>query len=129
MKQAHALIIDDNVKNVSILARLLSEQAVSSTQVTHPKQLDATLAGIGKVDVVFLDLEMPGVSGYDVLEKLKTDTHFQITPIVAYTVHVSEINVAHQQGFDSFIGKPLNPEKFPDQLARILNGEAVWETF
>jgi two-component system cell cycle response regulator DivK len=46
---------------------------------------------------------------------------------IAYTVHVSEISLAHKHGFDGFIGKPLDSERFPNQLARILSGEHVWE--
>lgn len=128
MSIKHALIIDDNLKNLSVLALLLAEQAVSSTQMTNPKLLETLLEGVGKVDVVFVDLEMPGLNGFDVLERLKADARFQNVPIVAYTVHVSEINAAHQSGFDSFIGKPLDPDRFPEQLARILRGEPVWET-
>ena len=128
MSQAHALVIDDNIKNVNVLARLLSEQAVSSTQVTNPKLLDAILHTVGKVDVVFVDLEMPGLNGFDVLEKLRSDAQFEDVPIVAYTVHVSEMNAAHQHGFDSFVGKPVDPDRFPGQLARILRGEPVWES-
>ena len=127
MNQAHALIVDDNVKNMSVLSMLLSEQGVSATQVINPTQIDVALQGIDRIDVVFLDLEMPGISGYEVFELLKSRTHFQAVPVVAYTVHVSEINTVHQQGFDGFIGKPIDPDRFPDQLARILNGQPVWE--
>jgi len=123
----HALVIDDNPKNVNILAMLLSEQQVTSTLVTQTNQLPKTLDTLGTVDVVFLDLEMPGMSGFDVLHQLKADSRFDGVPVVAYTVHVSEMNVANQQGFDGFLGKPLDSEKFPDQLARILNGEPVWD--
>jgi CheY-like chemotaxis protein len=83
---------------------------------------------LAAIDVVFLDLEMPGANGYQVLEKLRADPRFQSVPVVAYTVHVSEISVAHEQGFHSFLGKPLDADRFPDQLARILSGESVWET-
>ncbi|MBK8138109.1 MAG: response regulator [Chloroflexi bacterium] len=124
----HALIIDDNLKNLSVLARLLSEQEVTSTQITNPRLIDQTLAVAGKIDVVFVDLEMPGLNGYDVLHKLKADEKFIGVPIVAYTVHVSEINQAHRGGFDGFVGKPLDPDRFPDQLARLLRHEQVWET-
>jgi len=48
-------------------------------------------------------------------------------PIIAYTVHVSEIDVVRQHGFDGFLGKPLDSARFPQQLARILNREPVWE--
>jgi two-component system cell cycle response regulator DivK len=127
MSQAHALIIDDNIKNVNVLVLLLSEQNIDTTHVTNMLQLDNTLEHIVPTDVVFLDLEMPDIDGYDVLAKLRADTRFRDTPIVAYTVHVSEIDVAHRRGFDGFLGKPLDPDKFPDQLARILNGTPVWE--
>ena len=128
MSNKHALIIDDNTQNVAVLARLLSKQNISSTHITDPGKLDATLDTVEGADVIFLDLEMPGIDGYQVMDKLRRLPSFEGTPIIAYTVHVSEIKVAHEKGFDGFIGKPLDPDKFPNQLARILNGEAVWET-
>ncbi len=128
MKQPHALIIEDNTKNAQILKLLLTEQGISSTQVTNPRNLDAALATLGQVNVVLLDLEMPGLNGYQVFEYLKADPRFQNVPIVACTVHLSEMHTVFQQGFHGFIGKPLDPDKFPDQLARILNGQPVWET-
>lgn len=127
MSQRHALIIDDNTKNVNVLANILADENVSNTQITNPKQLDSAIQHLNGVDVVFLDLEMPGLSGYDILEILHADARFQGVPIVAYTVHVSEMNHASQQGFHSFIGKPIDPDRFPEQLARIFNGERVWE--
>jgi two-component system cell cycle response regulator DivK len=38
-----------------------------------------------------------------------------------------QMNKAKSAGFDGFLGKPLDPDKFPDQIRRILNGESVWE--
>jgi two-component system cell cycle response regulator DivK len=34
---------------------------------------------------------------------------------------------AKEAGFDGFIGKPLDPDRFPNQIRRVLQGEAVWE--
>ena len=129
MSQKHALIIDDNALNVSVLANLLADESVDNTQVTNPNQLDKVTEAFDKFDVVFLDLEMPGLNGYEVLKKLRADRAFEDVPIVAYTVHVSEINTASKLGFDSFLGKPINPDKFSDQLARIFRGERVWEIY
>ncbi len=122
---SHALVIDDNLQNVKVLAQLLSKQGVSCTEVSDPRKLDGMLSSLTEVDVVFLDLEMPDLNGYTVKDMLKEQ--LGEVPIIAYTVHVSEINVVQQMGFDGFLGKPLDNAKFPDQLARILNGEAVWE--
>lgn len=128
MTQTHALIIDDNAKNVVVLARLLAEQEMTSTQLTNPTLLEARLADMPALNVIFLDLEMPNVDGFQVLRRFKADARFNAVPVIAYTVHISEIHVAHASGFDGFIGKPIDPDKFPDQLERILRGEPVWET-
>ena len=125
---SQALVIDDNVKNVNVLSRLLAAEGLTALQVTNPANLDTVLEEATDLKVIFLDLEMPGVDGYQVLNHLKADARFEAVPVVAYTVHVSEIKVAHQNGFDSFIGKPVDSDKFPGQLARILSGEGVWET-
>jgi two-component system, cell cycle response regulator DivK len=128
MSKPHALIIDDNQKNLGVMAQMLQLEGVDSTKVPNPNQLASILDQLAQVDVIFLDLEMPGLDGYAVLELLRANPRFKTAPIVAYTVHVSEVKVAYEHGFDSFIGKPLNSDKFPDQLNRILNGESVWET-
>jgi two-component system, cell cycle response regulator DivK len=125
MTQPHALLIDDNSQNLKVLAQLLSKQGVTSTEVINPTKLENVLPTLERVDVVFLDLEMPGLDGYSVKDLLKS--HLGDTPIVAYTVHISEINVVRNLGFDGFLGKPLDQSRFPEQLARILNGEQVWE--
>ena len=127
MTQTHALIIDDNAKNVTVLNQLLLDEGVTSTHVVDVRQLESAIDTLVNLDVIFLDLEMPGISGYDVLEWFQGDARFQSVPIVAYTVHVSEIGPAHQHGFHSFLGKPINPDRFPEQLASILRGEQIWE--
>ena len=125
MSQQHALVIDDNAQNRKVLVQLLAKQGFQSTEISDPRKLNNSLPTLGSVDVVFLDLEMPGLDGYDVKKLLRA--HFGATPIIAYTVHVSEINEVKQSGFDGFIGKPIDHTRFPDQLARILKGQQVWE--
>jgi len=125
MSQRHALVIDDNKQNLKVLVQLLTREGISSTEVLDPRTLDHVLPGLGPVDVVFLDLEMPGVDGYTVKDQLRA--RIGQTPIVAYTVHVSEINTVRNVGFDGFLGKPVDGKRFPQQLARILGGEPVWE--
>lgn len=125
MSQQHALVIDDNAQNRKVLAQLLAKQGVGATEISDPRKLADVLPTMGAVDVVFLDLEMPGLDGYDVKNLLRS--HIGDTPIIAYTVHVSEMNVVKQQGFDGFLGKPIDNARFPDQLARILNHQPVWE--
>jgi two-component system cell cycle response regulator DivK len=50
-------------------------------------------------------------------------------PIIAVTAEASleQMKKAKDSGFDGFLGKPLDPDRFPDQIRRILSGEPVWE--
>lgn len=121
----HALIIDDNLQNVKVLAQLLAKQGVKCTEILSPTQIVDNPVQDEPIDVIFLDLEMPTIDGYQLKEMLRA--YLGDVPIIAYTVHVSEMNVARDMGFDGFLGKPLDTSKFPNQLARILRGEAVWE--
>jgi CheY-like chemotaxis protein len=120
-----ALIIDDSSSNIKVLVNLLKLESVEAVTLNNPLDLEDTLSGLDKLDVIFLDLEMPELDGYEVLEILHA-SRFAKVPVVAYTVHVSEMNAMRSKGFHSFLGKPLNAEEFPKQLARILKNEPVW---
>ncbi|MGQ9907654.1 MAG: response regulator [Candidatus Flexifilum sp.] len=120
-----ALIIDDNPANSKVLAQLLARSGVGSIEVNDPRRLDLSQFTPGSVDVVFLDLEMPAISGYELLGQLRAA--LGAVPIIACTVHISEINVTRELGFDGFLGKPLDHDRFPTQLANILSGQPVWE--
>ena len=121
----NAMIIDDNALNRKVLSQLLHKEGIDCIEVPDPCQLTNDMPTLGIVDMVFLDLEMPDINGYEVKDILRQ--YLGNTPIIAYTVHVSEINVVKQAGFDGFIGKPLDRNRFPDLVARILNGLPVWE--
>lgn len=120
-----ALIIDDNASNARVLAQLLAKAGLESIEINDPRKLDLAQFTSGSVDVVFLDLEMPNISGYELLGQLRAA--LGAVPIIACTVHISEINVTRQLGFDGFLGKPLDHDRFPTQLANILSGQPVWE--
>ena len=126
MTVRQALIIEDDVDNIAILVQLLSLENVSSTVVENPTAIRDVLQDARHFDVVFLDLEMPNLDGYKVFHILKSELGLS-APIVAYTVHTSESNSAYDFGFDGFLSKPLNVDRFPGQLKRILAGEQVWE--
>ncbi|MEP6986122.1 MAG: response regulator [Chloroflexota bacterium] len=127
MSNLQALIVDDNPNNIEILVMLLAKEGVNYTAVQSVRHIDQTLIDIERLDVIFLDLEFPNGNGFELLKHLKSNPRFADIPIVAYSVHTSEIDRVRRAGFHSFIGKPLNSQLFPNQLNRILNGESVWE--
>lgn len=122
-----ALIIDDNLMNLETLALLVKKEGITPVTVQYVRDIPDVIERARDVSVVFLDIEFPNDSGFDILSELKSYQQLQDVPVVAYTVHTSEINEVREAGFDGCIGKPLSLEGFPDQLRRILQGEAVWE--
>jgi len=122
----HALIIDDDAYSIHVMERLLDQENISYTAVADPTTLERILQTLNAPDIVFLDLEMPKLDGYEVLAILKTHLDPKV-PIVACTVHTAEINNTRRQGFSSFVAKPLDLDRFSDQLHRILKGVPVWE--
>lgn len=78
-------------------------------------------------DIIITDLQMPNLSGYDLLEAIHQQPHLDSVPVVAYTSHLNEMPNARKHGFHSFLGKPLSGDKFAQQIERILQGEHVWE--
>ncbi|MCC6615639.1 MAG: response regulator [Anaerolineae bacterium] len=124
MTTLHALVVDDNAENLDVLKELLTMNGLECTTVNDPTKLvDMEMTGI---DLIFLDLEMPKMNGYEALDYLRKDKGVT-APVIAYTVHSGQINTAYQRGFQGFVGKPLRPNRFPDQLKRIISGEGVWE--
>jgi two-component system cell cycle response regulator DivK len=76
-----------------------------------------------------MDTHLPYEDGYDALRKLRADTRFKETRVVAVTADANPVSMekARQAGFDGFLGKPIDPDRFPDQIRRVLQGEQVWE--
>jgi two-component system cell cycle response regulator DivK len=123
----YAVIIEDNKVDSEVLQRLLAQNGVQFGVLTHGRGILAELANHPHPTVVFLDLVMPGASGYEVLNVLKAEPAYRDTMVVAYSSRASDMKLAREAGFHSFLGKPLKSGVFRDQLQRILNGESVWE--
>ncbi|MEO0561949.1 MAG: response regulator, partial [Chloroflexota bacterium] len=123
-----ALVIDDNKKNIAVMEALLEDEGFQVYSLINPNQIDSEQLAEENISVVFLDLEMPTADGYEVLQHLRTISGLDVTPIIACTVHLGEMKHTQDNGFDGFLGKPLDADRFPGQLSRILRGESVWES-
>ena len=128
--EAHVLVVEDNVPNFVLIARLLAymdiqrcEWKMSGWEVV---QFAETLS---RIDLILMDIRLPYEDGFQALERLRQHPRLRDTIICAVTAEASEdqLRRAQQAGFDGFIGKPLDPDRFPLQVERLLQGEQVWE--
>lgn len=125
--ELRALIIEDDESSIMVLASLLKHLQVATEAFTTGDDTEAFVANALNSDVVFVDLEMPRMNGYQVLSLLREHPALDSVPIVAYTTHISHMSQARNAGFDGFLGKPLDMQRFADQLEQIVNGQPVWE--
>lgn len=123
----HAILIDDDINNLMVLQEMLSYQGISYTAIQDSTKVEATLPTLGDIDLIFLDLEMPDIDGYQLFEILRSYPELDDVPIIACTVHTGEFHNARDMGFHSFISKPLNIHHFPEQIQNILAGSPVWD--
>jgi two-component system cell cycle response regulator DivK len=125
------LIVEDNVRNYALLARLLSFMGVKQTEWKRSgwHVLEFAREAMSHVDLILLDIHLPEEDGYEVLARLRQDERFQTTRIIAVTADITSQNLSRAQaaGFDGFLAKPIDVDLFPDQVRRILDGEVVWD--
>ena len=83
-----------------------------------------------KPDVIFLDIHMEPIDGFEMLRLIRRNKDHQTTPVIALTASVmnEEVRRLREAGFDGVIAKPINYDTFPTALDRILNGEQIWNT-
>jgi len=125
-QNVYALIIEDDMSDADVLQTLLLRLGFQCDYVDNRGLFDA-LGDIPRPDIIFLDLQMPGMDGYQVLEELHAIPELAGIPIVAYTAHLTESQAAKRAGFHSFLGKPLKSSQLAGQLQRIMNNEHIWE--
>ena len=131
LKDISVLIVEDNVRNYALLARLLAFVGVKQTEWKRSgwHVLEFAQDTMPQIDLILLDIHLPEEDGYEVLARLRKDERFRNTRVVAVTADVSNTNLNRAQaaGFDGFLAKPINVDLFPDQIRRILEGESIWD--
>ena len=123
------LVVEDVVSNFMLTARLLTGMGIHCEWKTSGYEVVEFADTLPRIDLVLLDIRLPYEDGYSVLRKFRSSPSLRKIRIVAVTAEASEeqMRKARMAGFDGFLGKPLDPDRFPDQIQRILNGESVWE--
>jgi two-component system cell cycle response regulator DivK len=128
-KEATVLIVEDNVSNFVLMARILGYMGIHCEWKTSGYEVVEYADTLPHVDLVLMDIRLPYEDGYEALRKLRTSERLKDIPVVAVTAYASDEQMerAKLAGFDGFLGKPLDPDRFPLQVRRILAGDSVWE--
>ncbi len=129
LKDATVLVVEDNVSNFVLIARMLGYLGIHCEWKTSGYEVVEYADTLLRLDLILMDIRLPYEDGYGALKKIRDSERLKSTPIIAVTAEASpeQIKKARAAGFDGFLGKPLDPDRFPEQIRRILSGESVWE--
>ena len=110
VQPSRILVVDDNASNRDLLARRLERQGHTVLQAEDGYRA-LVLVGEQALDLVLLDLMMPGISGYEVLTRLKADLRHRDLPVIMISA-LNELNSVVrciEAGADDYLAKPFNP--------------------
>lgn len=115
------LIADDDALNLEMLVGLV--ESLGAAALTAADGLAACArAAEARPDLILLDGDMPGLSGYEVCQKLRADPAFQNTPIILLTasVQMGQRRKALNAGADDFFLKPFDLLALRERVAEAL---------
>lgn len=112
------LVVDDEAFMRSVLAGILKQMGCKYVQEARNGNDALKLLEERDFDVVFCDWEMPGMSGIELYEKIRTDEKFQQVHFVMVTGNSSSVKVreAIAQGIKEYIVKPFNQQIIKKKL-------------
>jgi len=129
LKDKTILIVEDNIGNFMLIARMLSNYGARCEWKTSGYEVVEFAKTLLHLDLVLMDIHLPYEDGYAAMRKIRQAGSLKQIPIVAVTADtgLNQMHNAQIAGFNGFIGKPLNPDRFPEQVSRILSNDQVWE--
>lgn len=121
--KARILCIEDNPVNWRLVQRLLAQAGYELTWAEEGLH-GFEMAVEGKPDLILLDINLPGLSGFEVATKLRQHPDTAKVPVVALTAKTqkSDRETALVAGCTGFITKPIDPFTFVDDVAAYLGG-------
>ena len=105
---ARILIVDDQESNVLLLEQLLAETGYTHVTSTMAPQEVCALHRQYQYDLILLDLQMPVLDGFQVMEGLKIDAQDDYLPVIVLTAQPGHKLRALQAGAKDFISKPFD---------------------
>lgn len=110
---ARFLLVEDTPDNLKLMTYILSAYGHTVTAVGSGEAALAA-AGTHGADLIIMDLQLPGIDGYETLRRLRADPEWPIVPVIAVTAYamVGNRDQALAAGFDGYLTKPIDPRTF-----------------
>ena len=119
VRGARVLLVDDNPANQQVAAELLKEAGVIPDFADNGQEAVAAVSSTN-YDLVFMDIQMPVMGGYEATARIRGNDHYAELPIIAMTAHA--MNGVREEclaaGMSDYLSKPIDPVRLNALLAR-----------
>jgi adenylate cyclase len=122
------LVVDDNGINRDLLSRYLERQG-HAVQVAHNGRQALEMIATGAFDLVLLDIAMPGLTGYEVLQNLKSSETWRDLPVIMISA-LDEMDLVIrciELGAEDYLPKPFNPVLLRNRVGDFLEKKRLRE--
>lgn len=119
---AHILVVDDEPHIRRVLSAVLGSSGYDVTMASNGSEGLAEL-GVEAIDLVILDLMMPGANGLEILSRIRTHPERSATPVIILTAKGQDTDreAALAGGANDFLTKPFSPKKLLARIEEILD--------
>ena len=126
LRGRRVLIVDDNLRNLEILTHILESAGIEAIGLKNGEEavptLQKTLKAGNPFDLCISDIQMPGMSGYEVAKAIRDDeSPIRDLPMIALSSLMErDARLCKEAGFDGFLSKPIHRDKLFKMMVRLI---------
>ena len=121
MSLPRILVVEDNPLNMKLVRDVLTVSGYEVVAAPSGEE-GVDLAQTCRPDLVLMDIQLPGIDGYEALRLLRLNPQLDGVPVVAVTAFAmrEDRERASREGFDGYLGKPISVRALPSQVSEFL---------
>ena len=119
---AHILVIEDNPANMKLVEQIILRHQDIRLLTAINGKTGVEIAREARPDVILLDINLPDISGFEVLNFLLEDPHLMQIPVIALSANAMPLDIKRgiKAGFFRYLTKPILVNEFMDALNKAL---------
>jgi len=117
------LVVDDDLPTGELAARVLRRAGYQAAVVGDPRDAARHMTKLGPPALVLLDVEMPGMGGFEFLARMRANKHLKDTPVVLFTALSERRHIVRGllAGADGYIAKPISGSALVSAVQTVLS--------
>jgi two-component system, cell cycle response regulator DivK len=118
---AVVLIVEDNARNLKLMRDVLGHAGYETLEAADG-ETGVAVARERRPDLVLMDINLPGITGIEALQRLRVDAATAVIPVAALTAYAMKDDRARMlaAGFDGYLEKPVDVRELPAQVEALL---------